>query len=247
MNMFTDMHNHFVYGVDDGCADPGTMLNLLHALEADQVSEIISTAHITPGQVHFPMDMYRAHFAEAQEMIRQENLHLTIYPGNEILYTDMTPRYLREGKALTLADSEYALIEFMPGEKYERLCEAAQKVRNAGYDVIFAHIERYACLSDVRRVIDLKDRYGVLMQVNCSLFAHKQSFLRKRWIKALMKDELVDMVSTDTHDMPGREPAMAPCFDALKRDYGEETALYLTRDHARELLLSAPEADGSGR
>lgn len=237
--MFIDMHNHFVYGVDDGCADQETMLRLLRTLEADQIDTIISTSHITPGQQHFPMEDYQAHFAEAQALIKSENLRLTIYQGNEILYTDLTAQYLRERRAMTLAGSDYALIEFMPGEKYERLCEAAQKVRNAGYYPVFAHIERYACLSDVKRVTELKRRYGVLIQVNCSLFVHKQGFLRKRWIKALMNNGLIDFVSTDTHDMPGREPAMALCYDILKRDWGEEAAELLTRENARMLLPEA--------
>lgn len=234
--MFTDMHNHFIYGVDDGCADQDAMLRLLFNLEANRITNLVSTSHITPGLNPFPMDVYRRHFEEAQALIRREGLHMQIYTGHEILYTDLTPRYLREGKALTLAGSEFALIEFMPTENYERLCEAAQKVRNAGYRPVFAHIERYACLSDLRRVEELKDRYGVRIQVNCSLFVHRQGFLRRRWIKSIMKSGLIDYVSTDTHDMPGREPAMGQCYDILLKEYGEDTASALTNDNAQEIL-----------
>ena len=234
--MFTDMHNHFVYGVDDGCADQETMLRLLKALEENHITQLISTSHITPGQRHFPMEDYQAHFAEAQELIRNEGLHMQIHTGHEILYTDAAARYLREGKALTLAGSEYALVEFMPGEKYERLTEAAYKIRNAGYYPVFAHIERYACLSDLKRIEELRDRYDVRMQVNCSLFVHKQGFLRKHWIKNVMKNDLIDYVSTDTHDLPGREPCMAKCYDILVKEYGEDTAQALTHDNAQELL-----------
>ena len=234
--MFTDMHNHFVYGVDDGCKDQEAMLKLLKSLEENRITQLISTAHITPGQRPFPMEDYLAHFEEAREMIRREGFHMQIYTGNEILYTDYTARYLRDGKALTLAGSEYALIEFMPGEKYERLCEAAQKTRNAGYLPIFAHIERCACLSDIRKIEDLRDRCGVRMQVNCSLFVRKQGLLRRHWIKNVMKNGLIDYVSTDTHDMEGREPCMEKCYDNLVKEYGEDTALALTHDNAQEFF-----------
>ena len=230
--MFTDMHNHFVYGVDDGCADQDAMLKLLFALEANRITRLVSTSHITPGLEPFPMEAYHRHFGEARELIRREGLHMEIYTGHEILYTDLTARYLREGQALTLAGSEYALIEFMPGENYARLCEAAQKVRNAGYYPVFAHIERYACISDIHCVEELKQRYGVKMQVNCSLFMHKQGFFRKRWIRNVMKNGLIDFVSTDTHDMPGREPSMGQCYDILMKGYGEETARALTGGNA---------------
>lgn len=234
--MFTDMHNHFVYGVDDGCADQEAMLRLLTALEANSITQLISTSHITPGQHHFPMEDYQAHFEEARELIQREGFHMQIHTGHEILYTDAAARYLREGKALTLAGSEYALIEFLPTEKYERLTEAAYKIRNAGYFPVFAHIERYACLSDIAKIEELRDRYGVRIQVNCSLFARKQGFLRKRWIKNVMKYGLIDYVSTDTHDMPGREPLMAQCYDVLVKDYGKDTAMALTHDNAQELF-----------
>ena len=230
--MFTDMHNHFVYGVDDGCADQDAMLKLLFALEANRITHLVSTPHITPGLESFPMEAYHRHFGEARELIRREGLHMEIYTGHEILYTDLTARYLREGQALTLAGSEYALIEFMPGENYARLCEAAQKVRNAGYYPVFAHIERYACLSDIHCVEELKQRYGVKMQANCSLFVHKQGFFRKRWIRNVMKNGLIDFVSTDTHDMPDREPRMGQCYDILMKGYGEETARALTGGNA---------------
>ena len=236
--MFTDMHNHFVYGVDDGCAEQETMFKLLHTLEDNHITRLISTSHITPGQHHFPMDDYQAHFAEAQEYVSSEGLHMQLYTGNEILYTDAAARYLREGKALTMAGGEYALIEFVPGEKYERLCEAAQKIRNAGYYPVFAHIERYSALSDIRRIEDLRGRYGVRMQVNCSLFIRKQGLLRKHWIKSVMKNSLIDYVSTDAHDMPGREPAMAQCYDVLVKEYGEDTAHALTHENAEELFDS---------
>ncbi|MBQ6232625.1 MAG: hypothetical protein IJJ80_03880 [Clostridia bacterium] len=51
-----------------------------------------------------------------------------------------------------------------------------------------------------------------------------------------MKNDLIDYVSTDTHDMPGREPCMAQCYDALVKEYGEDTARALTNDNAEELF-----------
>ena len=230
--MFTDMHNHFIYGVDDGCADQEAMFKLLRKLDENRITKLIATSHAIPGQQHFPMDEYLAHFGEAREFISHEGLHMQIYPGQEILYTDATARYLREKKALTLAGSEYVLIEFLPGEKYERLCEAAQKIGNAGFFPIFAHVERYICLTDIKKAEELHDRYGVRMQVNCSLFVRKQGLLRKHWIKNMMRSDLIDYVSTDTHDMPGREPVMAQCYETLVRDYGEDTAHALTRENA---------------
>lgn len=234
--MFADMHNHFVYGVDDGCKDREAMEKLLTALHEDGISHLISTAHATPGQKHFPMEDYLDHFRQAEEFVQTMGWELQLRTGQEILYTDAASRYLRERKSLTLADSEYVLVEFMPGEKYERLKEAAQKLRNAGFLPVFAHIERYEAMSDLHHVREIKRDYGVRLQVNCHTFTGKQPFLRRRWLGRLVREELLDYVSTDTHDMLGREPCMTACFGVLEREFGRDAARALTWYDAMEFF-----------
>lgn len=234
--MYADMHNHFVYGVDDGCKNKETMEKLLTALHEDGITRLISTAHITPGQRHFPMEDYLLHFEEAKAFVQANQWDLSLYTGNEILYTDTTPRYLREKKALTLGRGEFVLVEFLPNEKYPRLQEASQKLRNAGYRPVFAHIERYEAMNDIKHVREMKHDFGVRLQVNCHSFTDKQPFLRRRWLGRLIREELLDYVSTDTHDMPGREPCMNACFQALEKEFGHEVARALTWYDAQELL-----------
>lgn len=234
--MYADMHNHFVYGVDDGCKTKEIMEKLLTALHEDGITRLISTAHITPGQRHFPMEDYLLHFEEAKAFVQANQWDLSLYTGNEILYTDAAPRYLREKKALMLGRGEFVLVEFLPNEKYPRLQEAAQKLRNAGYRPVFAHIERYEAMNDLKHVREMKHDFGVRLQVNCHSFTDKQPFLRRRWLGRLISEELLDYVSTDTHDMPGREPCMNVCFQALEKEFGHEIARALTWYDAQELL-----------
>ena len=234
--MYADMHNHFVYGVDDGCKTKEIMEKLLTALHDDGITQLVSTAHITPGQRHFLMEDYLEHFSEAKAFIQSNGWDLTIHTGHEILYTDAASRYLREKKAMTLAGSEFVLVEFMPNEKYDRLKEAAQKLRNAGYKPVFAHIERYDAMSDIRRVREIRNDFGVRIQVNCHTFTGTQPFLRRRWLGHLVKEELLDYVSTDTHDMPGREPCMSACFQVLEKEFGHEVARALTWYDAQEFF-----------
>ena len=47
--MFTDMHNHFIYGVDDGCTEQETMFALLRKLEENHITRLVASSHITPG------------------------------------------------------------------------------------------------------------------------------------------------------------------------------------------------------
>ena len=236
---FADIHNHFVYGVDDGCKDRDTMEKLLAALHDDGVTALISTAHITPGQKHFPMEDYLAHFHEAEDFIRSNGWDMTVHTGHEILYTDAAARYLREKKALTLAGSDFVLVEFMPDEKYPRLQEAAQKLRNAGFIPVFAHIERCQVMGDIRHVREMKHDFGVRMQVNGHAFTVRQPFFRRRWLAQLVREELLDYVSTDTHDMPGREPCMTACFRMIEKEFGHDAARALTWYDAQEIFENA--------
>ena len=77
-------------------------------------------------------------------------MDLRLLLGAEILYTDMTCRLLSEGRVPTLAGTEYVLVEFMPGVRYDALYKALEGILRAGFLPVVAHVERYACLASRR-------------------------------------------------------------------------------------------------
>ncbi len=237
--MFVDIHHHLIYGIDDGAQSfAGTEKMIRQAVE-NQVHAIITTPHITPGHAPFPMEDYLKHLQETREYLDRENIDLTLYTGSEALYTPSTPYQLSEGKVPTLAGTRYVLIEFSPDDTYKYLTDAAGAVESLGYVPVFAHVERYECLKKADQVRRFKEDYGALIQVNAATVLRKHSFFHQRFINHLFEDELVDFISTDCHDLPGRDNHMAEAFDQLTVLYGIDMAHALTHGNAEMLLSEA--------
>ena len=64
-------------------------------------------------------------------------------------------KLLKEGKLLTLADSRYVLLEFLPGTAYSKIFSAVRQMEMAGYVPILAHVERYHVLREEGRLEEL--------------------------------------------------------------------------------------------
>ena len=219
--MFTDIHSHVIWGVDDGAETEEQMFQMLRDAAADGISRIICTPHWTPGVYPFPEEDFQAHFRDAEAFIRRENLPLSLARGAEILYTDLTPRLLREGKVPTLADTRYALIEFSPSDSRDHITDALQKVSGAGFIPVIAHMERYPAISKIPQVEEIKSRYRALVQINVRTLLRKQPLLRRGFMDQLFKKGLVDFVATDTHAMEGRGTCMTEGMEALRKKYGD--------------------------
>ena len=56
---------------------------------------------------------------------------IQIWTGQKIFYSNSVIRLLEEDKLLTLADSNYVLIEFMPAVPYSEICTAVQNLSRA--------------------------------------------------------------------------------------------------------------------
>lgn len=237
--MFIDIHHHLIYGVDDGAKTFEGSEKMIRQAVENQVHAIITTPHITPGFVPFPMEEYRAHLTETREYLSREGIDLALYPGSEILYTPATPYQISEGKVPTMAGSRYVLIEFSPDDEYSELTGAAKAMYDMGLFPIFAHVERYECLKNVNSFRRLREQWGVMMQVNASTVIRKHGFFRQRFLDRLFDDGLVDFVSTDCHDMPGRDNHMAEAFDQLTVNFSVELAHALTHGNAEMILREA--------
>ena len=236
--MFTDIHSHVIWGVDDGAAEKEETFRLLKEAAADGIGKIICTPHVTPGVYEFPEDAFRRHFAEAEEYIRREGLTLRLYQGAEILYTDNTPRLLREGRVPTMAGTKYAMIEFSPTDTRQHIYDALQKITGNGFIPIIAHMERYPAIGKTGQVREMKNRFRVMVQINARSLTKKQPLLRRGFFDGIFKEGLVDFVATDTHAMEGRGTCMAAGMKALEERYGEAAARRIA-ENAEELTADA--------
>ena len=236
MSMFTDIHHHLVYGVDDGSKTLEAMQKMIRQAYEEGTRNLICTPHATPGRERFPWADYYSHLKQAREYCKEEGIDLTLYEGAEILYTRETPRLLRERQIPSLANSRFALLEFLPENDFDYLCEAARNVRSAGFVPVFAHIERYPCLKKVQHLEWLREHYGVRLQMNARTLIRKNGFFEDRRIRRFLDSGLIHYISTDAHDMPHRHTCMQEAYEKLKEMYGQERADALTGGNAQEIF-----------
>ena len=233
--MFVDMHQHFVYGMDDGARTAEDMARMLERACKQGAERLVATPHATPGRHPFKMDRYMEHFEEARAWCRDNRQDVILYTGSEIFYTDDTPRLLDQGEIPTIGFSRNVLIEFSPDAPIERLRQAARALSIVGYQPIFAHVERYACLRKVDYARELHDDYQIVMQVNAATIA-SGGFFTHQWLKKMMRASCIDLVSSDAHNVTNRRFLMKEAFLVLKREYGRPIAMELCRDNARAIL-----------
>lgn len=128
-----------------------------------------------------------------------------IYPGQEILYSDEVPDKLKSGQVLTLADSDYVLLEFMPDVRYSYLFGAVRRIIADGYRPVLAHVERYETLREKGRVEELKEM-GACIQMNYRGIGGRWYDETARWCHLQLKKQNVHFLGTDMHNIRSRSP-----------------------------------------
>lgn len=227
MSGFTDIHAHFLYGMDDGAKTRKQMEDMLDAAHADGISSIFATPHATPGVEPFDQTVYAERLTQAQTYCRRSGYALNVFSGAEILYTPMLAPFAEQRRLPTLAGSEFALVEFVPDISFEELADAVDLLTHTGYTPVLAHIERYGCMGR-SNAYRLKEQYDVRYQMNCGAILGRRGFLLERRIQKWLKDEIIDFVATDTHNCHERPSRMRETYAVLARQYGEAYAKKLT-------------------
>ena len=219
---FVDIHSHFVYGLDDGARTITEMETMLDAAHADGVVSLFATPHVTPGMKPFDAEKYESHLNQARRYCRDRGYNMQLFSGAEILYTPMLQQYCMEHRLPTLGDSEFVLMEFVPGVKLQELESALTLMKRNGYIPILAHIERYNCLYRGKTAAKLKERYNVRYQVNANTVLSDQGYFRTRKIRSWFENELVDFIASDAHNVQTRRTKLRKAFSTLKKQYGQQ-------------------------
>ena len=235
-----DIHTHVVYGVDDGSRSLEMSQEMLRRAAEGGVTGICCTSHARPGHRAFPVREYLDRLEALRQFILSEGLDLQLFHGCEIMYTSEAARAVREGWVPSLAGKDTVLLEFMPETPWGMIQHGIREMSNAGFRVLVAHVERYDCLrEEFSWLAEMRDM-GCLLQMNADTVLRSRGLMGDRWAKKALKAGLIDVVASDMHNLTSRKSNLPEARQALKRDYGEETARRLTEENPRRIL------DGSG-
>ena len=208
-----DIHNHILYGVDDGSKD----LDMSLAMLKEEMEQGVSTIYLTPHQNQQTLTgpLLKERYQSFLEELKEKGIDMDIRLGAEIYYYPGLKQDLLSGKALTMDESKYVLVEFSTRTE-TNVSEIVYELVMAGFTPIIAHIERYPYLKK-EDYFDIKEAGG-LIQINSGSFSH---FSSRGLIKYLLKNDLVDYVATDAHDNSRRKVDFSFVHTYIKKKYPE--------------------------
>ena len=194
-----DIHTHIIPFVDDGSPDLETSVNMIkHEIDIG-VTEIICTPHHIYHRYEATVEVIKERFNFLREEVERLNLPIKLYLGQEICYSHREDiiAMLKKGELLTLNNSNRVLLEFSFTREPEDILDLIYNFGVNGYEVIIAHVERYEWM-DYNKVLALRNE-GALIQINSNSYLGLTTWKEKRFVKKLLKHNLVDFVASDTH------------------------------------------------
>lgn len=231
-----DIHNHLLYGVDDGPKTIEESIEMLRDAKQQGVEAIILTPHYRHGMFAYPVEVIDEHFGKLLKEAKQIGIRL--YLGTEYHVNSRMIEYLETGRCRTMAGTNYVLAEYEYETPYEYIISSVRDLLRHGYIPIIAHAERYACmLEDVDCAEQLREM-GVLIQVNADAVLGDDGRKLKKYCKKMLQNGYVDVIGSDSHGIKRRASQMQKCQTYMYKKYDENYVEQLFVENPKKILDS---------
>ena len=162
------------------------------------------------------------------------SLSLVAWLASSLLVNTMNAKLTM--KIQTMNDTKYVLVEFNIRTSYSQIFEAMQKIENARFRPIIAHVERYRCLfKHIERIEELI-RMEVLLQMNISSVYGGILDENARWCKKLVREGHISFFGTDAHDMEERAPYINDYVAWIEKKCGLDYLEKTFRDNPQKMI-----------
>jgi tyrosine-protein phosphatase YwqE len=194
----TDVHAHFLPGIDDGAKTMDDTLHLLQGLMNLGYRKMIATPHIMQNHYNNTPGIVRAKLEEVRAEVARKGWDIELDAAAEYMMDEQFKELLANKELMPLFD-DYVLVELGRFAPPMELHELFFKMKLQGYTPVLAHPERYLFYEDDLSGLEALRRQGICLQVNLlSLYGYYGSGVRQR-AEQLVKRQWVDFLGTDLH------------------------------------------------
>lgn len=220
MNL-TDIHCHLLPNVDDGPSSVAEAVALLEEMHEQGIRRIITTPHYRQDMFEASMGRIWKHYLGMKKIAASMGIRL--YLGCEYYRNPEIADLVKKRKRPSMAGSRYILIEFSPDDMFHTIRNHIYLLCTHGFKPVIAHVERYECCKDIKKLEELVE-LGAYIQVNADAVLGKQGGEVKRYCRKLLKENVVDFIASDAHDLKRRKPDLEKCAMYVEKKFGEQYA-----------------------
>jgi protein-tyrosine phosphatase len=238
--MMIDLHCHLHYGVDDGPKTALEAKELARALVDEGVEIVACTSHLRPDK-----DWINDRFVQAQNHARLDSL--LDEAGIEIGRVAAAEHYVdhsfmkrvEEHSIVPYGDSRWVLVELNYDAPVPALLDRLFRMRQLGYKVLLAHLERYPWVVDSDEMLEKLNAAGHLIQVNLGSLAGAYGRDFKKRARKLVEGEWASVASSDCHHLDDVKPYLIKGRKALRKLVGDTGCRKMMFENPKAILDDA--------
>ena len=231
----TDVHGHFLPGLDDGCRDVGESLICLKAMAGAGYRRVFCTPHCGPEGV--PLERIAREVALLQEALVATRIPIELRPGGELGLTPNLPEHARANGLPTYGhNSKTMLVDIWEYEWPTWATRDCEWLLGQGYRVVLAHPERMPSVQEHPALLDQLARMGLVFQGNLGPLGGSESQHCRELAERFLQDGRYFMLGSDAH----RKETLAVRLAGLRRAeelVGAQTVQALTETNPGTLWV----------
>ena len=231
-----DIHCHILPGVDDGAKHLEDSIAMAKQAIAEGIHTIIATPHHKNGRYNNPKNSVLADLTRLNERIQQEQIPLTIIPGQEVrIHGELLEGYEQEEILTLTGTSRYLFVElptnYIPLYTEQILFD----IQMRDLVPIIVHPERNTALQEQPERLYHFVQNGALTQITAGSLTGKFGTKIKRFTNEIIEHNLTHFVASDAHNTKSRGFNMLDANQEINQNYGQHT-LYTFMDNAQHIL-----------
>ena len=235
MSGYTDLHSHWVAGVDDGARTVEDSRELLHSLRDIGFDTVVATPHMRTGMFDNTRQQLERAYEDTIRALGDDERLPKLSLSSEHHLDDIVFQRLRTGEGLLYQGGKTALVEF-PNERFpvkhrERLFD----LRCLGIRPVLAHPERYRPVWKDMECLDPLLDGGTVLLLDVAALVGKYGRQAKQCAHSLLEEGYYYAACSDAHRASDAK-SVAKGIARLVEIIGDEEADFLLREGPKNIL-----------
>lgn len=196
--LVTDMHSHFIPGIDDGAKTMDESIQLISEFKKMGYKKVITTPHIMSDYYRNTPEIIKSGLESVRAELKNRNIDIEIEAAAEYFLDQHFMEELEKKNLLTFG-GKYVLFELSFVSEGRLLPEALFELQMNAYKPILAHPERYGYWHhNYDKLHEWHDK-GVYYQLNLNSLTGHYNPLTQKVAEYMIDNEMYQFIGSDCH------------------------------------------------